>query len=380
MRFLKPAAVWLLATTVLLSGCAGSSSRLKNAAEKSDEIVEAEGMAPYKADDLPGTKAASLAAAQRAAVELVVGVYVSAKTRVDKAVAIEQKILTRTGGYVKKYDILKEGRDGDWYKMRIRALVSTKALQEDLEDLGFLKGPAVGNPRVAFMLSEWAGEKPSDTKPATQALTQDLLNRGFKVVELPKSIPADADASEVARNLSRGSCELLIAGLARAQSMAMDNKLGGMSSYRASVSLRVLEVGSGEVIATVSDTASGLEATPELSAAKALTNAAQAVAKQLYTLPAELDKRSHVTVTITGITSFEALAKLQTELPKQSGVRDSFLRSFSQSTGIAVLDVQTNGISPQSIAETAVKIGGSTWSIYQVVGYSVQLSASLAGR
>jgi len=134
------------------------------------------------------------------------------------------------------------------------------------------------------------------------------------------------------------------------------------------------------VIETVSDTASGLEASPDLAAGKALTNAGQLVAKQLYSLPQELDKRSHVTVSINGITSFETLAHLQSELVKTSGVRDVYLRSFTQSTGVAVLDVQTSGISPQSLAETAVKIGGDTWSVYQVAGYSVQLSASLAGH
>ena len=380
MRAVKNVSVWALVGAIVLSGCAGSSSRLKNAAQKNDEIVEAEGIVPYKADDLPGTKAGALAAAQRSAVELVVGVYVSARTRVDKAVTIEQKILAQTSGYVKKYDILSEGRDGEWYKTRIRALVSTKALHEELDNLGLLLGPAVGNPRVAFLISEWAGENKDDAKPATQALSQELINRGFKVVELPASVHSDDDAAEVARGLSRGNCELLIAGLARAQSMEMDARLGGMASYRASISLRVLEVGTGEVITTVSDTASGLEANAQLAADKALSNAAQSVAKQLYSLPQELDKRSHVTVTINGITSFAVLAHLQTELPKVTGVRDVFMRSFDQSQGMAVLDVQVTAIGPQALAEAAVKIGGDTWSVYQVAGYSVQLSASLAGH
>src|SRR5471032_295150 len=76
-----------LGAALIVSGCA--TSRIKKAKNEEGEVVVAEGIAPYKADDLPGTKAASLAAAQRSAVELVVGVYVSAKTRVEKAVAIE---------------------------------------------------------------------------------------------------------------------------------------------------------------------------------------------------------------------------------------------------------------------------------------------------
>src|ERR1700690_284135 len=126
---------------LILSSCA--TSRINKAKGEEGEIVIAEGIAPYKADDLPGTKAASLAAAQRSAVELVVGVYVNAKTRVEKAVAIEQSILAKTSGYVKRYEILSEGRDGDWYKTKIRALVSTQAIHDDLDTLGMLRQPAV---------------------------------------------------------------------------------------------------------------------------------------------------------------------------------------------------------------------------------------------
>lgn len=353
---------------------------MQKAASSNDEIVEAEGIAPFKGDDLPGTRSASLAAAQRSAVELVVGVYVSAKTRVEKAVAIEQHILTQVQGYVKKYDILSEGRQGDWYKTRIRALVSTHAIHDQLESLGVLRQPAVGSPRVALLLQETIGEKRDDKGYAKRTLTQGLLNRGFQVVELPSSVNREEDPADIARSLSRGVAELLIAGSAQAQSLGYNKQLGGFSSYRASVLFRVLEAGTGEVITTVSKIASGLEATPEMAAAKALENAAQEAVPEFSSLPEELAKRSHVSLTINGLTSFEALAKFQKALLSQPGVKDQFLRSFSQSSGVAELDVQTQGISPQELADQCVKIGGETWSVYQVSGRSIQLSATPAGR
>src|SRR5690349_9373832 len=96
-------------TAFVLAGCAGSKSTLVKGKTVEGEVVEAEGQAPYNGEDLAGTRAASLAAAQRAAVELVVGVYVSGKTKVEKAVAIEQNILTQASGYIKRYEILSEG-------------------------------------------------------------------------------------------------------------------------------------------------------------------------------------------------------------------------------------------------------------------------------
>src|SRR5882724_3347767 len=153
-RFLR----LFLVGTLTLSACASSKGRLTKGKTLEGEVVEAEGMAPYKADDLTGTQAASLAAAQRSAVELVVGVYVNAKTRVEKAVAIEQSILTHSGGYIKRYEILSQERSGDWYKTRIRALVSTKDLHDDLDSRGLLRQASVGFPRVAVLLKEYIKE------------------------------------------------------------------------------------------------------------------------------------------------------------------------------------------------------------------------------
>src|SRR5687767_12569834 len=116
--------VYFALGVLILSACSGSKPRIKAEKGMQGEVVEAEGTAPYNELDIPGSRAAALAAAQRAAVELVVGVYVNAKTRVDKAVAVEQNILANTSGYVKRYEVLKEGREGEWYKIRIRALVS----------------------------------------------------------------------------------------------------------------------------------------------------------------------------------------------------------------------------------------------------------------
>jgi hypothetical protein len=374
----KPWFSCFLASALALTGCA--TSRITKAKGEEGEVVIAEGIAPYKADDIPGTKAASLAAAQRSAVEQVVGVYVNAKTLVDKAVAIEQSILSKSSGYVKRYEILSEGRDGDWYKTKIRALVSTKTIHDDLDTLGLLKQPAVGYPRIAILLQEFVGEQENTDGHATHALTQGLLNQGFKVVQLPRSVNLGDDPVEIAKSLSHNSAELVVAGLARAQNLGYDKAFGGMSSYRASITFRVIETGSGEIMSTVSETASGLEATPEIAAGKALEQAAQLAANDLTGLPQELAKKSHVDLTISGLTSFDMLGSFQKSLMGVPGVKDEFLRSFSQQSGVAELDVSIDQISPQDLADACVKIGGSAWSVFQVTGRSVQLSASQAGR
>jgi len=153
-----------------------------------------------------------------------------------------------------------------------------------------------------------------------------------------------------------------------------------MHSFRATVNFRVIEVGSAEVVQTVSEVASGLEGTPEIASQKALEAAAQMTVKDLATLPQELSKRAHVDMTITGLKSFETLSAFEKSLSGVAGVKDLYLRSYDQSGGVAVLDVMADDVSPQDLADQSVKAGGADWSIFQVSGRSIQLSASQAGH
>src|SRR5207247_5709604 len=131
-----------------------------------------------------GVKRDELQDAFKNAVEKVVGVLVSARTMVDKAVTIQQNILGKTNGYVKKHEILKEGREGDGlYHTHIRALVSYKQIQDDLKDMDLLAAPAVGNPRVAILLDETVEGSDSQITATSDGIAQGLLERGYKVVD-----------------------------------------------------------------------------------------------------------------------------------------------------------------------------------------------------
>ena len=107
---------------------------------------------------------------------------------------------------------------------------------------------------------------------------------------------------------------------------------------------------------------------------------AKLTVKDLSQLPLELSKRAHIDLKIAGLKSFETLAKFQKALTGVPGVKDQYLRSYDQTAGVAVLDVMADHISPQDLADQALKIGGPDWSIFSVAGRSVQLSASQAGH
>jgi hypothetical protein len=154
---------------LLLASCTASRTQLKVGKTDAGEVVEAEGMVPYNAGDMIATKRASLVDAQKNAVEKAVGVFVSGKTFVEKAVAIENNILAQTDGYIKKYDVMKEWKDGDFYHTKIRALVALKDLEKDLKEMSLLQAPELSRPRVLVKLTEKIQKETVEEKPAAAA-------------------------------------------------------------------------------------------------------------------------------------------------------------------------------------------------------------------
>jgi hypothetical protein len=345
----------LLVSALFLTACAGP--RLKLGQTQGGEVVEAEGAVVNDPADPIGTRKKALLEAQKAAVEKVVGLYLSSKTLVEKAMLVDQNILTRTEGYIKKYDVLSEKRDGDLFKTRIRALVAFGQIGRDLDALGLLKSPAVGNPRVILQLDEKMEGQPTDGHWAADALSQELLNVGFKVVSREALISPDVQKS--LQDLAGGSgsasfaqalgAELVILGDVEATPFQSEG-LGGFVSYRASLSARVIKGGSREVAMSVTQEASGLGGNAALAGQKARETVGKAAGEELArSLPQALTRQSGVVVSIDGVPDLGSLGGFEKDLRALPGVSDLFLRNYA--AGSAQVELETSGISPQDVAD-----------------------------
>jgi hypothetical protein len=298
----------------LVVGCAGSKSRLKIGQSVDGEVVEAEGLAPYNAADIIATKRASLVDAQKNAVERAVGVFVSGKTLVEKAVAIENNILARTDGYVKKYDILKESREGDLYKTRIRALVAVKDLEKDLKQLSLLGTGELSRPRVRIKISEKVDKEAADESPAATGLEKQLVENGYVIV-------SGDDA---------GTPDLEIKGTATSYPFQTGD-LGGFVSYRARMTVTVTRPGTTNVVLSQSKEASGLGGNPQLAGLKSLETVGNLTGEELAKQLAQLwsNKRT-VTVTVEGVATFADVDRIKKHIGSQPQVSDLVLRSYDE--------------------------------------------------
>ncbi|MDE2512308.1 MAG: hypothetical protein KGL74_14380 [Elusimicrobia bacterium] len=214
---------FLVAAAVLAAACAHAPARgprLRSAV--------AEGWAPVVKADPPGTKRRALAAALRAAVEKTSGVHVSGRTRVTRAVAVEDELTARSAGVVKSYEILSDTEADGFHKTVVRALVDL----DPAPDGAVRPEPPPGDPKVAVSVSGPNGDD------AAAAVRRELLSRGFTVVDGPA-----ADITV------RG--EVAVSDLGYA---------GPWNSARARLTLEARQAGSGRVLWSASREASGIGA------------------------------------------------------------------------------------------------------------------------
>ena len=362
----------VLALAALVAGCAHSRLKLEKGEE--GEVIEAEGWTPVDANDVVGTKQRALADAQKKAVERVVGVFISAKTRVDQAVNVDSRILANVQGYIRKYDVLDEREEEGLHKTRIRALVLYRKIGDDLKQFGLMRPPPPpGNPKVVVRLRAKSGEAAMG-EAAAQGVRRALVEKGFAVVDESQAaaVAVSTDAASAAALGRRASADLVVAGEAEAYPIE-DARLAGFKSYRARVTLQAVR-SSGEVMSQKSQEASGLDPAAEVAQGKAYDAAGglagEAIASELAKL---LQSRVTVTVRVLGLPTLDRARAFIDDVRGNPSVEAVTLASFEP--GRAELSVVTNDVSGEELAAMILRAKKVDLTVRSVSAYEVEVEA-----
>jgi len=309
----------MLALALAMAGCASGRPEIK-ATSPNTEVVVAEGMAPIINGDITGAKKTSLHEAMKNALGLVIGVYVSQEALVSKAMLIEDNITSQTEGYIEKYDVLKEWKEGEFYNTRIKALVRKEDLSAKLKALD-LEPKKLGNPIVGFQVEEYIDGQLSKTTFAADELKNRFVDKGFVVAE------------------SSGT-DILVTGRADA-TFNTDQGLGGMISYRATVNAKAVKPGSEDVIATARETMGGVDVARPAAAATAISRAAGKVGADLpQTVLTYLKERSTLQLVLTNVGSINELNDTVRSVRALIEVRDCRVREYSGTVARVDLDLK----------------------------------------
>ncbi|MBI5744265.1 MAG: hypothetical protein HY952_06930 [Elusimicrobia bacterium] len=344
-RFTK---LLMAAALLAAAGCSGTRKSALNPAYQI-EVVEAEGMAPVVGGDAEGAKKTSLHDAMRNALGLVVGVYVSQDALVSKSVLIDENITSQTEGYIEKYEVLKEWRDGEFYKTRIRAHVRKEDLTAKLRTLES-EPQKLGNPVIGFDIKESADGKPQQTEYAALELKSRFTDAGFLTGE-------------------KGKADIVVRGEA---STAFNTKegLGGFVSYRAGLSVSAVKTGSEETLASMQESAGGIDLNETAAARASLINVAKKSAEGLKEKVLKaLREKSIVRLNLANVKSMNELSEFTKLLRNIPAVRASWVRGYNAQ--VAVIDVAMHKGGAADLSQLLMKNGKIAVKINRTSSYDL---------
>lgn len=223
-----------------------------------DLVVEASGYGP--------TIEAATRAANRAAIEKGIGQVVTSQTEIENFMTKRDLVLTRTEGAVKASEVINktQGPDGAW-EVTVKATVSKAEIRQDLMALAILRS-AVGNPRIAILLSETVIGKSVAEGAAEVAAINAFKTREFEVVQPSEALrakrakqialAAGGDLKLAAELGSELGAEVVIVGTATAtESDYSDHpymRNTSMKSVSGAVVVKAIDVTTQEILASKS--------------------------------------------------------------------------------------------------------------------------------
>ena len=333
------------------------------------------GVGSILANDIGAARDQAIDDGMRKAVQQALGTNLKSETLVENFQLVEDRILTWSAGYVKKYEILKEGKaQMDSYEVQMRALVNLAELRNDDGALAALLERE--NPRVMVLIAEQnIGDANNtlnyfnvDLTVAETAIIDVFRNKGFEVVDANQSkenqqrdqvLSALEGNSKAAAAIAAAlHAELIVTGKAVAK-VATGFNLGGMKSCQANITARLISADDAKIVGTAS--ANGKM--PHIDEVTGGTMAIQKAAKQCAdTLVAKMTaaaqkkfyNQATVNLRVQGYRDYTDLQKFSETIKYyMRGVKNVFQRSTAG--GYANFDIKIIGSAQQLARELASK-------------------------
>jgi len=192
------------------------------------EIVEAEGSASINNNDYEHAKDEAVLAAQKKAIETVVGCFVDSKTLGSNFTELEEEIITKSEGYIEDYEIIKGSertRDIDGFKslyIKIKAKVWVGKIFTDLSSISNLY-EKLDKPKFAIIISENNNIGANLTGELNTKIVNQLRSLNFIVVDT--TLTDLSNKSTLYKTLKENDIKILLTVNADTYVNTVNNKL-----------------------------------------------------------------------------------------------------------------------------------------------------------
>jgi hypothetical protein len=277
---------------------------------------------------------------------------VSSTSEVENFQLKMDRILSESKGFVNTYKIISENRKQDQFEVVIEADVGRDRLKDRLEAINLIMARK-SKPRLMLLFTEQA-QKDSI---AEAAMSRYFMGKGFKLIdaqllrrERAGNLPGDPKS--MSKLAGSYGAEIVLLGGVEAATTSFN--VGGieMHSNKVTVSLKVINGDTGEVITT--DSKGGSAPGMKGDIKKITEEAAEKLARQmmeevLEKWSAELVNSVTVKLFVSGLDSYEDLQLFKDLLSTEvKGFKELHQRGYQR--GQAELDLEMRGNS-QSLAD-----------------------------
>ena len=347
----------------------------------------AQGQAAVLNGDKPAAREKAIEDALRHAVEMAVGAKVTSTSEVQDFQSKMDQVLTHSQGYVKKYEIVKEGMDGEVVQITIRAFIGTAELDKDLEAMGMLMARK-GMPRTMVLIAEqnigmaapqaaWMKEKggehalvSTDLRIAENTILDSLKNGGFRQLIDPEiatekaaqvgGMTTEITAQQARKLKSLTGAEVILIAQVIATSRGELGDLGpGWRSCTATISGRAVNTDNGDILSTGETTQNAAQLDDLTCGKEAIKKASKVFASDMIKKIGERWSRdvsggNEVHVTAHKVNSMSQANAFKSALSAQvRGVKGVAQRSYSN--GTQELDVTLIGTTDKFAEELEAK-------------------------
>lgn len=296
------------------------------------EYVVAESLVPYDEDNLASMKKEGELAAQRAAVEKVAGVFISSAATVEQAQLVEDRITSKSAGFIRRGYVQKAYRKGDQWYTRMRVMVLVKDVSDVIKQSdadAFAKKTA-----ILVTSRETVEDELSLKQDCKQAIYRALKSQPYTLINgdnLSQNNLEDPTAL-IDKARQDGARFIILAQADAAPLQALPGITSPFKTYRARANLRVASTKNYQIVAEGADQVSGLDPLENIAAQKAISGACENAAKQLIeNINAAVNSATKFNVVFKHVNSIERLGQLQDILKDIREIEDFNLTQYTNS-------------------------------------------------
>ncbi len=337
------------------------------------EYVVAEALVPYDENNLSAMKKEGELAAQRAAVEKVAGIFISSTSTVEQAQLVEDKITSKSAGFIRRGYVQKAYRKGDDWYTRVRVMVLVKDISDIIKET---ESDAFAKKTTILVTSrETVGEDVSLKQDCKQAIYRALKDQPFALVNgdnlSQNNLENPTPVIDKARQ--EGARFIIMADVSTNPLQAMPGINSPFKTYRARANVKVASTKNYQVVGEAADQLSGLDPLENIAAQKSVSAACESAAKQLVEpINNAINSAAKFTLVIKNVNTIERLKKIQDILKDMREIEDYNLTKYANSA--SHFEVSANISSAEELTAKIIRRYNVNFTVMAISPQQIELN------